>query len=187
MKLEDIKLVTKCQKGDKKAFKSLISKYYPFVYKFLIKLTEDENLAQDLTQETFLNLIRHIEKYNTYGKAKFSTYLITISKNCYIDELRKSRKIEVNFDSNEYIASLISDNNQEEKIINKLYAKSISKELENLTENQKVAIKLKYIEGLTLKEISELLDVEPKTIKSRIHNGITKVRRLLNKRGEYFE
>lgn len=45
-------------------------------------------------------------------------------------------------------------------------------QVENLTDEQKIVIKLKYVEGLTLKEIGDMLDLEPKTVKSRIHNII---------------
>ena len=87
--MENEKLICKCQQEDKQAFQSLISKYHPFVYKFLIRLTEDKTLAEDLTQDTFVKIIRGIDRFDIHGKAKFSTYIIVIAKNCYIDNLRK--------------------------------------------------------------------------------------------------
>jgi len=56
--------------------------------------------------------------------------------------------------------------------------------VENLPEEQKIAIKLKYIEGLTLKEIADQLNLEAKTVKSRIHNGIVRLRKLFEKGDE---
>ncbi|MDI6618922.1 MAG: sigma-70 family RNA polymerase sigma factor [Clostridiales bacterium] len=179
--MEDKKLIKKCQNGDKSAFQELISKYHPIVYKFLVRVTEDERLTEDLTQETFIKIIRSIDKFDVNGKAKFSTYIITVSKNCYIDYLRKNKKImqSVTIDDNLNIED--TDVNVEEIVLNKIYGNDILKAMESLTEEQRIAIKLKYIEDLTLKEIGDILKIEPKTVKSRIHNGIVKLRQLLQK------
>lgn len=183
--MEDNKLIKRCQVGDKEAFQELISKYHPFVYKFLIKITEDERVAEDITQETFLKIIRNIEKFDVYGKAKFSTYIITISKNCYIDYLRKEKKFlqDIAIDENINVEDI--NTNTENIVIDKIYGEAIIKELENLSEEQKLAIKMKYIEGLTLKEIGEKLELEPKTVKSRIHNGIVKLRKIFERSDKY--
>lgn len=185
--MEDEKLIIRCQQGDKEAFQNLISKYHPFVYKFLIRLTGDKTLAEDLTQDVFLKIIRNIDRFNVHGGAKFSTYLIAIAKNCYIDELRRTSRVSVNFDTTENIRDLVDEKNIDEIVVEKLYSMEIGGSLKNLTEEQRIAIKLKYNEGLSLKEISEILNIEPKTVKSRIHNGMVKLRKLLIKRGEINE
>lgn len=174
--MEDNKLIKRCQSGDKEAFQELISGYHPYVYKFLIKMTGDEDISEDITQETFIKLIRNIEKFDIYGKAKFSTYLITLCKNCYIDYLRKNKKYINNIYIDENLN--IGYTNVEEMVIDKIEYENINKSLEKLPEDQRIVIKMKYIEGLTLKEIGEKLEIEPKTIKSRIHNGIVKLRKL---------
>ena len=69
--------------------------------------------------------------------------------------------------------------NVEEIIINEIDQKDVIREIDKLPENQKMVLKMKYIEGLTLKEIGETLHLEPKTIKSRIHNGIVKLRKII--------
>ena len=53
-------LVKRCQKGDKKAFEELVERFYPYVSGFLLKTTRNSILAEDLTQETFLKMIRKI-------------------------------------------------------------------------------------------------------------------------------
>ena len=70
---------------------SLLIMHYTYVSKFLLKITANEIVCQDLTQETFLKLIRNIDKFDVYGKASFATYLMTIAKNCYVDYLRKKQ------------------------------------------------------------------------------------------------
>lgn len=89
--MKDNALIKRCQKGEKQAFDELIRLYYPYVSGFLIKTTKDEILAEDLTQDVFLKMIQNIEKFNLSGKANLGTWLITIAKNCYIDNLRRNR------------------------------------------------------------------------------------------------
>lgn len=183
--MEENNLIKKCQRGDKEAFQFLISKYHPLVYKFLVKLTNDEQLAEDLNQETFIKVIRNIDKFDTAGKAKFSTYIIAIAKNAYIDYLRSERRYGQNISISEAVNIEDTNIQLEDTVINKLYRESVFADLEGLSEEQKIAIKLKYIEGLTLKEIGDKLNLEPKTIKSRIHNGIVLLRKRMRRGDEY--
>ncbi|OCZ49828.1 RNA polymerase sigma factor [Dehalobacter sp. TeCB1] len=182
--MEDRELIRRCQHGEKAAFQELISKYHPYVFKFLVKLTGNDQLAEDLTQDIFIKVIRSIDKFEIAGKARFSTYIITMSKNIYIDYLRKEKR-SIPIDPLEY--DFINDKSVpgfEDSVVNKIYSTDIMDQIEKLTEEQKMAIKLKYIEGLTLKEIGEMLNVEPKTVKSRIHNGMVKLKELLKTRGD---
>lgn len=174
--MEDNKIIKRCKTGDKSAFEELITKYHPYVYKFLIKLCGDEDLSQDLTQETFIKVIRNIDKFDIYGKASFSTYIITISKNCFVDYYRKQRRAMNDVEIDENLNLQYQD--LEEAVMDKMEAESASAYLDKLPEEQRLVIKMKYIEGLTLKEIGEQLKLEPKTIKSRIHNGMVKLRKL---------
>ena len=78
--MNEKELLKRCKNGEKEAFDELIRTFYPYVTKYLLKLTRDENLSEDLTQDVFLKVIRTIEDYKTDGKASFATYIITIAK-----------------------------------------------------------------------------------------------------------
>jgi len=177
--MEDRELIYRCQNGDKAAFQELIGKYHPYVFKFLIKAAENKQLAEDLTQETFIKIIRNIDKFDVDGKAKFSTYAITVSKNSYIDYLRNQKKFFKGGTIEDFTSVEIAVPGFEESVVDRIYVNDIMGQIENLTDEQKIVVKLKYIEGLTLKEIGKKLDLEPKTIKSRIHNATTKLRQIL--------
>lgn len=73
-------LIKRCQRGDRQAFDDLIRLYYDYVFGFLLKVTANEPLTEDLTQETFLKLIRNIEKFDPDGSAGLGTWLITVAK-----------------------------------------------------------------------------------------------------------
>lgn len=166
------RLILSCQNGEKEAFNKLIKLYYPYVWKFLIKLTSNEVLSQDLIQETFVKLIRSIDNYNVRGETSFSSYLMTIAKNCYIDHLRKNRKIVLSIDDFEIADRTLL----EDRVLNEFQMSEIIKEIDALPYAQGQAIKMKYLEHLTLQEIAEEFSTESKTIKSRIHSGMSKLR-----------
>lgn len=170
--LNEIKLIKKCQRGEKEAFNNLITNYYPYVSRFLMKLTANEELIQDLVQETFLKLITNIDKFDTKGTAKFSTYLIKIAKNTYLDYLKKNKKISYQLDIEN-----ISDTSFEETMIDKTQISEILKEIDKLPFEQAQAIKLKYLEEYSLKEIANKMKTKPSTIKSRIYEGKEKLKK----------
>lgn len=166
-------LVKRCQRGDRQAFDELIRLYYDYVSGFLLKNTADEILSEDLTQETFLKMIRSIEKFDTGGSAAFGTWLITIAKNCYIDYLRKNR---IRFEDIDLLA-LEDSRSVADEVERKLEYEMLLTELEKLPAEQALAIRLKYVEDMTLAQIAERFGVQPKTIKSRIHDGTVKLRK----------
>lgn len=168
-------LIKSCQKGEKQAFEELIRLFYPYVSKFLLKTTADGSLAEDLTQDTFLKMVKNIDKYDLGGCAGFGTWLIAIAKNCYIDHLRRNR-IYV-----EPIENLQLSSNQDlmTNVLTKLQYEEVLQEMKKIPEEQRIAIRLKYEEDLTLAEIAAQFGIPAKTIKSRIHDGKVKLRRYL--------
>ena len=160
-------LIRKCLNGDRQAFDELIRLYYDYVYGFLRKMTADETLAEDLTQETFLKMINNIERFDPGGSASFGTWLITIAKNCCIDCMRHSRICVENIES----LPLEDENDTAAEVERKMQYEQVISLMKTLPPEQAVAIRLKYVEDMTLAQIAERFGVPPKTVKSRIHDG----------------
>ena len=172
--MNEISLIKKCQRGDHSAFEDLIRLYYPYVSGFLLRTTADETLTEDLTQETFLKMIRAIERFDTNGNAGFGTWLVAIAKNCYIDHLRKNSIHLVDVDDLQ-----ISDGkDMAEEIGTKIRYEKLLRAIETLPPEQGLAIRMKYEEDMTLEQIAKEFGVLPKTIKSRIHDGTVKLRKI---------
>lgn len=167
-------LIKKCQKGEADAFEELIRIYYPYISGFLLKTTSDGDLTQDLTQETFLKMIRAIEKFDVNGSAGFGTWIVAIAKNCYIDHLRRNQIYPEDFDS----LQIGDGKNIEEDIGTKLQYEKLLSEIEKLPPEQGLAIRMKYEADMTLEQIAERFGVPPKTVKSRIHDGTAKLRKI---------
>lgn len=169
-------LIRACQKGQKQAFEELIRAFYPYVSKFLLKMSGDESLSEDLTQETFLKMIRSMEQYDVDGSAGFGTWLITIARNGYIDHLRRNRISCESLDD----LQLCGASDPSAEVMRKLQYEEVQKALSKLPKEQRLAIRMKYEEELTLSEIARQFGVPSKTVKSRIHDGTVKLRRLLS-------
>ena len=173
--MEERNLIIKAQSGDKDAFQKLISLYYPYVYHFLQQLCADEILAQDLTQDTFVKVIQNIERYDPDGKGRFSTYVVTIAKHLYIDHVRKNKYILINWEQQDTpdpvsVGELVAD---------QITLEQVRQVIQGLPPEQAEPIRMKYLEEMTLAQIAKRLRIEPKTIKSRIHSGMVKLRQIL--------
>ena len=175
--MNEKEVIKRCQSGDRAAFDELIREFYPYVTGYLMKLTHDEPLTEDLTQETFLKVIRTIDSFKITGKASFSTYIITIAKNAFIDSARRRRQ---NLDITETEVS--SGENIETDVLSAVGYEEIVGYIDGLPPNQQQAIRMKYIDEYTLKEIEAITGVPAKTVKSRIHEGVKKLREIIKDR-----
>ena len=101
--------------------------YYEIVYKYLLCLTHDKDIAEELSQETFYKMIKNIDKFE--GKSKLSSWLCEIAKNLWYDEVRKKKRNI--FVSNEE-CDIESNENIEEKYIEKEESKKVLDRIESL-------------------------------------------------------
>ncbi|MDZ5470164.1 RNA polymerase sigma factor SigY [Bacillus sp. 31A1R] len=170
--MEEKDLITKAKRGDQHAFAKLFQDNYAFLVKYLIKVTMDRNLAEDIAQEAMAKCIEKIHLYD--GKAKFSSWLISIASNYYIDQLRKNKR-EKNWQQQEqavrHLKWQVETRNEE-------WNDTLTA-LGKLSEDVRIPIILKHYYGYSYDEIGEMMKVSPGTIKSRIHNGILTVRKEL--------
>ena len=154
------------KENNQNAFSFLLNFYWDDVYKFQLKRTNNEINAEDITIESFA---KAFEKINTYNqKFVFKTWLITISKNLHIDQLRKNKN---NFDLNqlnENIQIKESSPSPEDNLINEQKLKSLKSKINKLKPHYKEVIELKCFNELTYKEISIKLNQPINNIKVKV-------------------
>ena len=121
---------------------------YLLVYKYLLSITHNEDLSEELTQETFYKAVLNISKFK--NKCKLSTWLCTIAKNLWIDEIKKKNRF-TQFDNNDVIITEDEFLEKEERL--QLF-KSIQK-LDTLTRD---VIYLKIKGDLSYKEIADIMN-----------------------------
>ena len=132
---------------------SIYKDYFQTIYKYLICLTHNEDIAEELTQETFY---KKKQKINTFkNDCKISVWLCQIAKNLWYDELKKNKKIK-NISEDEYF-SIQMINDMEDNIILEESKKNLYKKINNLNEQIRTVIYLRIVGDLTFKEIGCIL------------------------------
>jgi RNA polymerase sigma-70 factor (ECF subfamily) len=154
------------KENNQNAFSFLLNKYWDDVYNFQLKRTNNESNAEDITIESFAKAFEKIKTYN--DKFVFKTWVITISKNLHIDQLRKN-KIKLNFnESDEFNIIIESSPSAEDNLINEQKLKSLKSKINKLKPSYKKVIELKYFDELSYKEMSTKLNQPINNIKVRV-------------------
>lgn len=154
------------KENNQNAFSFLLNRYWDDVYNFQLKRTNNESNAEDITIESFAKAFEKIKTYN--DKFVFKTWVITISKNLHIDQLRKN-KIKFNFnESDEFNIIIESSPSAEDNLINEQKLKSLKSKINKLKPSYKKVIELKYFDELSYKEMSTKLNQPINNIKVRV-------------------
>jgi RNA polymerase sigma-70 factor (ECF subfamily) len=168
--------IKKAKNGDPHSFALLFKENYPILVKYLMKITMNPDTAEELAQETMTKCIGKIQLYD--GKSKFSTWLISMATNLYIDQCRKKKR-EQDYLGEETFRKLKWYFNRH----NEEWSDTLT-ELGKLPEEVRTPIILKHYYGYSYDEIGEMLKIASGTVKSRVHNGILTIRKELTHDGE---
>ncbi|HEY5563703.1 MAG TPA: RNA polymerase sigma factor SigY [Clostridiaceae bacterium] len=163
--MDEISLVEEAKKGSRNALNQLLTENYSIVKGYIVKMTGDPNLAQDIIQETMLRACVNISKFKP--NAKFSTWLITIATNVYRDMLRKKHPMELIEETLE-----TKEVGPEEAFQIKAEYKEALDILLSLPYKKRSVFILKHYYGYKYEEIAQILSCPIGTVRSRLHNCI---------------
>jgi RNA polymerase sigma-70 factor (ECF subfamily) len=179
--MEDAELVRLCQDGDMAAFEQLFHKYQERVYSTALRMMNNQDDAMDLTQDIFLRAYQNIGKFRF--TSAFSTWLYRLAVNLCIDELRKRKKIGNPVPLEEALSESDGDT-PEDNVISSDTERQVWKAINSLKEKDRAIIVLRDIEGLSYKEIAEVLKCSLGRVKSRIHEARQRLKMILEKETE---
>lgn len=151
-------------------------KYCKCVYNFLYKLTNDIELSEELTQETFYTAIKKINKLNK--KESIRTWLYQIAKNKWKDYLRKNKKANIDLEENT-VENLVANYDIEEDMIAKDNIIEFYKKIHMLDIDTREIIYLKIIRNFTFKEISQILGKNEEWARTKFYRGKLKLKESL--------
>ena|SRR5699024_6729514 len=170
--MDEKDLIQKAKKGDTLALSKLLEQNYSFLIKYLMKITLHPQIAEDLTQETMMKSIEKIQLYN--GKSKFSSWLITIATNLFIDQQRRKKRETKWLEQEQALRKMKwKVANQGEEWIDVIDV------LAQIDEKTRMPIVLKHYYGYSYKEIGKMMGIAEGTVKSRVSNGLKMVRKEL--------
>ena len=159
-------------RGDKYALNLLYEHYSDSLYGVILKVTINEEIAEDVLQETFIKVWKNAHKYDP-SKAKLFTWLYRIARNTAIDKLRSFNnkfKKEIQIDKSDvYILPTLNLN---QDVID------LKEHLSRLESKYQIVLNALFFEGMTQQEASEELDIPLGTVKSRLKIGLRELKKV---------
>lgn len=183
MEKQDVELIKKIFRGDEQSLEFLIKRYLKPVYNFIYQYVGNVADTEDIAQETFVRVWRHLKKFDL--DKNFKTWLFSIAKNAAIDWLRKKRPIPLSAweseDEDRAAAEIFVDPAPlPDEIFDRQHlTQSIQAALAQLSADYRAVVFLHYQEGLTFREIAEILGEPLDTVKSRERRALLALRKIL--------
>lgn len=179
------KRIKQVLKGDQNAYADIVNLYQHKLYQICYRMLGNKQEAEDIAQEAFVRAYINLHSYDQ--KRKFSTWIYRIATNLCIDRIRKKKPdyyldAEVaGTDGLDMYSQIAADEKLPEDVVAQMELQDrIQYEISRLPDKYRSVIVLKYIEELSLQEISEILDMPLGTVKTRIHRGREALRKQLN-------
>jgi RNA polymerase sigma factor (sigma-70 family) len=183
--LSEERLIEELKNGSEAALETLINKYQINIYNTCLGLIQNENDAEEITQDVFIKMYQKSSSFK--GDAAFSTWLYKIAVNECLQKIR-SNKAQKRFGK---IWDIFSNEKIKEEVIDFIHpgvktekkeeAKMLLKAIKELPENQRVAITLKNIEGLSQQEIASVLEVSTSAVESLLSRAKQNLKKELEK------
>jgi len=182
----DEELVARSMGGDLDSFNQLVLRWERPIYALAYRTLGREEDARDVVQEAFLRAYRGLKGFK--GEAKFSSWLYRITLNLCRDWSRRERRAPiVQVPEGTDPVELADERVQTSESVEDLVARremsdAVAKAMAELPEEQRTAIMLKEYHGLTFQEIAGMLDCPLSTVKTRLYQGLSVLRRRLERR-----
>lgn len=173
---EDYKLLQLIAKGDSKSFESLFYKYQDYVYGYSLKVLKNKQLAEDISQEVWMRVIRNSASYKPTSSVK--SWIMSIASNLTIDEFRKSKKwIDL---TEEQWSSMEDPQGDLEKLFdNKQLHSKLNEAFLLLPENQRVILAMILMEELSQSEVAVRLSISVGAVKAVLFRARENLRKNL--------
>jgi len=185
--MNEERLIERASQGDTQAFDQLLSEHEKRMYGICLRMCRNQEDAQDCLQESMLRIFRAITSFK--GQSSFSTWVYRITMNACIDELRRrknAQQVSVDTLMEEGWMPVDPGETPEEHAVSVDQQAELSRLIRQLPEDMRAAVVLRDIQGYTYEEISEILDTNVGTVKSRISRGRERLREKILKKRELF-
>ncbi|MCD6375636.1 MAG: sigma-70 family RNA polymerase sigma factor [Caldisericaceae bacterium] len=187
--MNEQELVERAKKGDRAALAKLVNKYSDRIYNLALRILRRKEDAEDVLQETFLTVIEKLDKFD--GRSSFFTWIYRIATNAALMRLRKKKVVfqELNDDPDfqESIENRVFVDWSQDPSINVFdeeVKQKIDEAINKLSDIYRSVFVLRDIEGLSIKETSEILGITEENVKIRLRRARQFLRNYLS---DYFE
>lgn len=186
LNMSDSELISSYLSGKEQALEVLISRHKQRIYSYIVVRIQDDDLANDIFQDTFMKVINTLKKGKYNEEGKFLNWTMRIAHNLVIDHFRRVKRMPTMSPTDDFdIFNILKDGtlNVESAMIKDQIETDLHKLIEQLPEEQKEVLMLRHFSGLSFKEISEQTDVSINTALGRMRYALINLRKLMTKSG----
>lgn len=182
----DYELVQEFLEGRQSSIEKLINRYKSKVYTYILIIVKDEQLAEDIFQDTFIKVIHSLKQGKYKDNGKFVSWVVRIAHNLVIDHFRKQKQLNTisndNYDVDILNSTKFSDRNIEDLMVDEQITHDIKGLVEELPEDQKEVVKLRHYQGLSFKDIADQTNVSINTALGRMRYALINLRKLMEEK-----
>jgi RNA polymerase sigma factor (sigma-70 family) len=184
--LNDNELVQSFIEGDQNSLEILIYRHKNRVYSYILLIVKNQELAEDIFQETFIKVIRSLKRGKYVENGKFVSWVLRISHNLIIDHFRKEKlQGTVSNDSMEvdvFNAHKYSEDTIEDQMVNSQILSEVKDLIKELPEDQQQVIYMRHYMDMSFKDIAEQTGVSINTALGRMRYALINLRRLIKQK-----
>lgn len=186
--MSDCELINSYIGGNEEAFKTLLIRHKSKIFRFILLKVNDNDLANDIFQDTFIKVVNTIKLGNYNEEGKFLPWVMRIAHNLVIDHFRKNKKVNLISESSSFKSdyNIFHTLKNEEGNVEDVWAKTelesqMVELVEYLPDFQKDIIKMRLFQDLSFKEIAEKEDISINTALGRMRYAVMNLRKLIEK------
>ncbi len=181
--LDDYALVERYIAGDQICIEELIKRHKNRVYTYILLIVKNQQLAEDIFQDTFIKVIKSLNKGRYYDKGKFLSWVLRIAHNLIIDHYRKQKLLntipsdtgEMDLFNNRKFAEM----NVEENIVQDTVMQEVRMLIDLLPDDQKQVVYLRHYCEMSFKEIADQTGVSINTALGRMRYALINMRKMM--------
>ena len=184
--LSDQALLDIYQQGDREAVSQLLERHARRVRDYVRMLVKDNDVADDLTQEVLIKVVKVLDEGRYTDKGRFQPWLLRIARNRVLDYFRAQKQAKTVSESSAGFDILGSKNfaepSIEDRLISEQQAEEVRQLIEQLPAEQREVVKMRYYEGLSFKEIAEHTGVSINTALGRMRYALINMRQIIKEK-----
>jgi RNA polymerase sigma-70 factor (ECF subfamily) len=171
MEFNEIDIIARCKEGDWRDFDTIYDHYLPKIYRFIYYRTRHKQIAEDLTSTIFLKVVQNLNSFR-HGAAPFSAWLYRVARNTLIDHARVAKPI-LDLETAVNVADKQNVSDETNEVLN---LEAIKSQMTKLSDQQREIVTMRVWDGLSHKEISEILEISEGSSKVAFSRAVDKLR-----------
>ena len=182
----DFELVQQFEAGNQQAIEELIARHKKRIFTYIMLMVKNEQLAEDIFQDTFIKVIISLKEGRYSDKGKFVSWVARIPHNLIIDHFRKEKNLQtVSNDQSEYDlfnSARFAERNVEDELVNTQITQDIRRMIDELPADQREVVLMRHYAGMSFKEIAEQTNVSINTALGRMRYALINLRKIMEEK-----